>query len=152
MTLKTAVQRTVSMMRKDGSRTSSFDDENYFVHDDILEEIKRILKIEPRERSKPEIMALAEFFYHNSFFQKQAEILEEQTFLSIFKNLALHEVGKGENVFNYGDEGNLFYIIIEGKVTIHIPAPEELTQDKCSPEGLITFLIENYENINWLSL
>ena len=97
-------------------------------------------------------MSLAQFFYHNSFFQKQAEILEEQTFLTIFKNLAFLEVEKGDNVFNYGEEGSLFYIIIEGKVTIHIPAPEELTKDKCSPEGLMTYLIENYDDINWLQL
>ena len=59
-TLKETVHKTVNMIKRGaGSRSASFDDENFFVEDDILDEIKRILKIEPRERSKPQIMALA---------------------------------------------------------------------------------------------
>ena len=41
--------------------------------------------------------------------------------MSAFKFVAAKE---GENVFNYGESGDLFYIIVKGSVGVMIPNPK----------------------------
>ena len=45
--------------------------------------------------------------------------------------MTLEEFGPGQNVFNHGETGNKFYIILEGKVAVLIPdkvkVPPEVT-------------------------
>ena len=47
----------------------------------------------------------------------------------MFQNLRYTELDAFENVFDYGDDGELFYIIMEGEVKIKIPAPDELEEE-----------------------
>ena len=68
------------------------------------------------------------------------------------KQLRLEEVAKGEIVFNYGDQGQLFYIIIEGEVEIKVPSPVLLENDSATPEGLITFILLFFKDIYWKEL
>ena len=70
----------------------------------------------------------------------------------MFQNLRYAEFEAESNVFDYGDEGELFYIIMEGEVKIKIPAPDILEDDQCSPEGFLIFLIEYWSDIYWSKL
>ena len=67
----------------------------------------------------------------------------------LFQNLRFTELDSHENVFDYGDDGDLFYIIIEGEVKIKIPAPDELEEEQCTPEGLLIFLVEYFGDVHW---
>ena len=53
---------------------------------------------------------------------------------------------------NYGDEGDLYYIILEGEVIVRIPQAHILEEEQFSPLGLLMFLIEYYNDIMWSML
>jgi CRP-like cAMP-binding protein len=48
---------------------------------------------------------------------------------NLYTHLRIEECKAGRKVFNYGDYGQLFYIIIEGEVEVRTPAPVELEND-----------------------
>ena len=64
---------------------------------------------------------------------------------------ALHyvEYQAGESIFKYGDEGDLFYIIISGEVEVKTPAPESLSGDESSPANLTLYLVRHFEDLDW---
>ena len=55
----------------------------------------------------------------------------------------------GETVFHYGDQGDLFYIILDGKVEVRIVAPVELDGEDTTPCGLMSFLANFFQDIYW---
>ena len=48
---------------------------------------------------------------------------------------------------NYGEKGEFFYIILDGKVDCSTVSPIELTD--CDEISLINFIIINYKTIYW---
>ncbi len=58
------------------------------------------------------------------FFQKIEKDLDDLSFKKIFGALTLEVCDAGQKLFNYGDVGKKFYIIIEGSVYI-LPPTEE---------------------------
>lgn len=70
----------------------------------------------------------------------------------MFQNLRYTELDAFENVFDYGDDGELFYIIMEGEVKIKIPAPDELEEEQCTPEGVLIFVVEYFGDIHWANM
>ena len=62
------------------------------------------------------------------------------------------EYAPGEYVFHYGDEGNLFYIIMEGQVIIKTPAPETVEKEQATPEGFLIYLLEYFDEIQWAKM
>ena len=52
------------------------------------------------------------------YFKKLAELYEEITIQYLYKRMRFTELAAGETVFEYGDFGELFYVIIEGTVAI----------------------------------
>ena len=57
-----------------------------------------------------------------SFF-KDMEGLTRIDFRDLAAAFQLREIKEKTNVFKYGDEGDFFYVIIEGKIGVHIPNP-----------------------------
>ena len=57
------------------------------------------------------------------------------------------EKSAGDIVCNYGEKGDLFYIILDGQVNVRTVSPVELFD--CDATSLINFLIINYKNIYW---
>ena len=55
----------------------------------------------------------------------------------------------GSIVFHYGDVGHHFYIVIKGEVEVRVPAPVELEEESATPEGLMSFIITYFQDINW---
>ena len=52
-------------------------------------------------------------------------------------------------MFEFGDRGSHYYIIIEGEVLIKTPSPIELDGQKATPEGLLIFIVDYYQDIRW---
>ena len=55
-------------------------------------------------------------------------------------------------MFKYGDPGNHFYIVVQGKVNVRVPLPVQLEDDEATPISLLYFIIENYDDIYWKSI
>ena len=82
------------------------------------------------ERTKDEISVLVQYFEDNHYFRKQRnEGLEKRSLESLFRFMRFKSFKAGEKVFDCGDEGNLFYVIMEGEVLIKVPALRELNSD-----------------------
>ena len=77
-------------------------------------EIRSILKFEPRERLSRQIQTLQNYFKSNTFIktEMQRNAKDPEVMQSLFRNMRLEEWPKQHTVFNYGDRGELFYIII----------------------------------------
>ena len=85
--------------------------ENPQVH---FSEIRSILKCEPRERLTRQIATLGSFFKNNTFIKNEIarNAKDPEVMQALFRNMRLEEMTKKQTVFNYGDRGELFYIII----------------------------------------
>ncbi len=68
---------------------------------------------------------------------------------SLFRNMKLEEHPEGHVVFNFGDRGQLFYIVITGQVSIMTPSPVELEIENTTAEGLLTFFVTYFEDVFW---
>jgi hypothetical protein len=68
---------------------------------------------------------------------------------NVFMHLRMAEHKAGETVFNFGDRGQLFYIIIEGEVEIRTPCLVELENEQVTPMGVLAFCINHLEDIFW---
>lgn len=114
-------------------------------------EIRSILKQEPRERLTRQIQTLQNYFKNNTFIktETQRNMKDPDVIQSLFRNMRLEEWPKQHKVFSYGDRGELFYIIIQGQVSIRTPQPVELEAENTSAEGLISFLISYFEDMFW---
>ena len=80
------------------------------------------MKIEPDDRSSREINLLERFFKANLYFRKLSDLYEEKTIQYLFKKMRFIEFEAGDTVFEYGDVGEHFYVIIEGIVAIKVPS------------------------------
>lgn len=111
--------------------------------------VDRILMKDPKDRTKDDVKLLSTIFANNKFFKSQKEQFEEKTINYLYRNLHLLKFKENQTVFDYGDVGELFYIIIEGEVIIKVPSPHVLEDDFFSPEGLLVFLVEYFRDIIW---
>jgi hypothetical protein len=63
--------------------------------------------------------------------------------------LRLEEHTAGSVIFNFGDPGSYFYVVIEGSVDVRVPNQVGLEEDSATPEGLISFIIMYFSDIFW---
>ena len=75
------------------------------------------------------ISKLMAYFANNTFLKDKQQKLDKSAVQYLFRHLFFLDIEKNENVFNYGDEGDLFYIIIEGEVSIKTPFPDVLEEE-----------------------
>ena len=59
----------------------------------------------------------------------------------LYRNLRLIKMPAKQIVFNFGDEGDTFYIILEGEVLIRSPSPVVLESANLSPWRLLMFFV-----------
>ena len=59
------------------------------------------------------------------------------------------EFEANKTVFNIDDEGDLLYIILEGKVAVMIPGEYTLTGDDATSIGLLTWTLTHFKEIHW---
>ena len=63
----------------------------------------------------------------------------------MYKHLMFAEIGPDEILFNYGDRGEKFYVILAGEIDISTPSPTELTEENAKPTGILSFFVHFYE-------
>lgn len=105
--------------------------------------------MEPNERSTSNIAILGKFFKKNDYIESQSELHEEKTIHLLFKKMRFCQIAENDPVFEYDDEGHLFYIVMEGEVGVCIPGPVILEGENASPIGLFRYLTENFNDIHW---
>ena len=74
---------------------------------------------------------------------------DRESVMALYQQLGFMALAEGEAVFHYGDKGDRFYIILEGKVDVRTISPVELNGDAASPVGLISFVLSFYNDIYW---
>ena len=91
-----------------------------------LEKIKQIIKPflkKPNHRSENEISSIYKLITNIKFFSSISEGKNYQTIISeVAKSLSLEIYESGENIVNYGEVGDKFYIVLFGKLAVLIPS------------------------------
>jgi len=93
-----------------------------------------VLLKRPHRRYDTEILFLQKAFRDLMFFQRIEKDLDDLSFKKIFGALQLEVCDAGQKLFDYGDIGKKFYIIIEGSVYILPPTEETLLAEKESKQ------------------
>ena len=71
----------------------------------------------------------------------------------MYRKLRYRTYEANETVFEYGDVGELFYIIMEGEVIIKVPSPGMLEGERATAENfLLHYLICDFDSVNWHKL
>mmetsp|Transcript_23704 Transcript_23704/g.23400 ORF Transcript_23704/g.23400 Transcript_23704/m.23400 type:complete len:96 (-) Transcript_23704:559-846(-) len=86
-----------------------------------LKMLKEVLLKEKYDRTKKDIAMLLHYFGGLQFFKQLKEDNGEEMLKKVMQHLVLDEMKKEDIVFNIGDLGHKFYIILKGKVNILLP-------------------------------
>lgn len=88
-----------------------------------------VLKKNTLLRTKEEIDFLANVFSYIGFFQSFQKEFDNETYDELLKKLRYEYGKKDKKIFNYGDMGRKFYIILNGEVSVLVP-PNEKTESQ----------------------
>jgi CRP-like cAMP-binding protein len=80
-----------------------------------------ILSIEPKQRSHNQVKRTQKGLADNPFFAEIAKSRDEKTQYELCDKLRLEEHSADAVIFNFGDPGSYFYVIIEGSVDVRVP-------------------------------
>ncbi|CAI2382428.1 unnamed protein product [Moneuplotes crassus] len=113
----------------------------------IFQQIFTILKLNPNRRRKKQLLELKEYFKNLDFFKKLEtpdEYDDISAQLSRFRYLKAFNLSQDQKVFDYGDKGDCFYIVIKGSVGIKVPTTcnKEFTQKQ-----FVAFLEKNKDDL-----
>eukprot|EP00347_Sterkiella_histriomuscorum_P000677 403374923 len=86
------------------------------------------------------------FLISNKFFANLKNECDREAILECFKAMTIEEFKQKDTVFNFGDYGNEFFIILQGKVSVQVPTLVNMT---CNYRELINFMVENFDCIMW---
>eukprot|EP00347_Sterkiella_histriomuscorum_P018268 403346159 len=84
-----------------------------------VENILRVLKKDPDKRNSQEIHQITPFFKEIDFFREKD--IKDNYFVDIVQALQYEHFDSGEYVFQDGDLGDKFYIILKGRVSVQLP-------------------------------
>ena len=73
-------------------------------------------------RSQAEIAELVQLVSELQFFKERSE-LKEAELRELVQAFSLIEIKQGQNIINYGEPGENFYVILRGKCGVQIPNP-----------------------------
>lgn len=90
---------------------------------DAVQKLKQILQKPVYFRTNLENDHLVALVQEIKFFQERATQIKESDLRDLTQSFQVVEFQKGENVLNYGEAGDQFYTIIEGKISVQIPNP-----------------------------
>merc|ERR1719160_1635950 len=82
-------------------------------------EYQLLLRRPPELRSDNDVQAILELVQMQdaTFILSLSSSVQTE----VCRRLGLENFGTGERIFDYGDEGDKFYIILEGRVSIEVP-------------------------------
>lgn len=87
-----------------------------------LDQVMDILRLAPHNRKNSDVLKLMDLTSNIEFFKKVSE--EEKTkevHMSCCQVMGLEEFPAETAIFNYGDIGDSFYVILKGSVAVQIP-------------------------------
>ena len=88
--------------------------------------ILSLLKKPKKDRSKTDKLQIQSYLVsHIDYFKTLSSQIDKDTFLKLISNINYHSYGKDTRVMNFGEEGERFYIILRGSVTMYKPFPKE---------------------------
>jgi CRP-like cAMP-binding protein len=96
-----------------------------------LTEVIKLLQVPPESRRPFQVLQLVQHTSDIKFFKKITE--EQQSnkiHISCCQALTYKEFGVDEFIFNYGDEGTFFCIILQGLVRVLVPKPPEAPEEE----------------------
>ena len=100
------------------------DDENKPINE--YDYIISLLKKPKKDRSKTDKIQIQSYLCsHIDYFRTLSNQIDKDTFLKIISNINYHSFEKDIRVINFGDEGDRFYIILRGSLTMYKPFPKE---------------------------
>ena len=94
---------------------------NYILQTMNFQAVLKTLRKEKQFRSKQEIKAVAEFLSVKNDFFNNLKQTNPSTLYSMVNVLNIETFKQGDIIINYGDEGDKFYVVLEGRVAILKP-------------------------------
>jgi hypothetical protein len=86
-----------------------------------LEKVVKILKKPPDRRTSEDIIRIQHTTIKIEFFRKLAEQRGVDAHLACWKVLGFEKYEEGDTIFEYGDKGKTFCVILKGRVGIYVP-------------------------------
>jgi CRP-like cAMP-binding protein len=86
-----------------------------------LEHLKLILLIPPKDRSPQQLQTLADSTKHIKFFAELSASEGIEAHRQCVQNMSYLSIKAGQFLFNAGEEGGCFYIILSGSVAVLAP-------------------------------
>lgn len=83
--------------------------------------MRKILEKDPAERSQEELKTLVSAVEDIKFFSNLP--IKGQDLIDLMQTFTFEAVSAGDNVFEYGDFGSTFYVIIKGTCSVLIRNP-----------------------------
>ncbi|CAI2385476.1 unnamed protein product [Moneuplotes crassus] len=120
-----------------------------------LFKIIEILERQEGTRSKSDLEFMQSYFtglmesileLDNDKGSESAGKSNEELQMNLFKSMKYCYVDKGHSVFQYGDLGSLFYIILKGTVSLSIPTEKLKT---LTEQEYFMYLYNNYERLHF---
>ena len=69
---------------------------------------------------------LTQALKHNKFFKELKNNISETAFKIILKEMKVETFQKMQTIFNFGDRGRKFYIVLSGEVFIMVPSEKKV--------------------------
>jgi CRP-like cAMP-binding protein len=101
------------------SPSESFDES---IEDEEIKQIKTILKLAPDDRSADDVRLLMNFTSHIEFFRKLSDDNFPEAHLKCCQYMHYECKRAEQTVFDYGERGSTFYIILKGAVKVLVPS------------------------------
>lgn len=92
-----------------------------------IDSLQQILKSPPGSRSFKNIVKLMNFTQNSKFFKELLNKNSSNLHFLCCQNMYYEFFEAGKYVFFFGDKGNKFYIVLRGKVAVHIPVLDPKT-------------------------
>ena len=86
-----------------------------------MAELRYILTMPPELRSEEQCSFICEFLIEGKFLKRVKNVKNNEDFRELARYIKLESFAENSIVFNQGDEGDAFYIILSGKVRGFLP-------------------------------
>lgn len=110
-------------------------------------DVASILRIPPQFRNHMHVARLMGLTREVQFFHKiTTEQNSEEVHKECCKVMTLEEYGQGDIIFNFGDKGDKFFIILSGSVSVKSPARKKVTISRHIAKKIEHFLNTSSES------
>lgn len=90
-----------------------------------LDQAMQLLKLDPTERTEDDVEDLVIWIQNMESTKKTFGTLPDDIIHQVMRQARCSTINEGEFVFEQGDVGSLFYVILEGKVHVYVRSPKD---------------------------